>query len=174
MGSGDENKSVLKFLIGAVEFFKAFGGMFLGVDSIIDNFSDSGPLDFFFIMFMGDGFINMRKREVIKVGVIFFELFKNLSVVYGLNFDSLPIFVLFVGSALLERNDFLEDLFGDRIPVNELIVNDRVVVPPVYGGVLATEHIHLGVFFLFLKVNFTILKFSLFLSMQYACFRLVS
>ncbi len=54
MGSGDENKSVLEFLIGAVEFFKAFWGVFLRVDSIIDNFGDSGPLDFFLIMFMCD------------------------------------------------------------------------------------------------------------------------
>lgn len=85
----------------------------------------------------------MWKREINKVGLILFELFKYLRVIDGLYFDSLPFFIFLIGSVLRKRDDFFEDLFGDWISMSELIVDNRIVVTTIGSGILTAKHVHL-------------------------------
>ena len=137
----------MKLLIGAIEFFKTFGCMLFRVDSIVNDLDNSGPLDFFLIILVSDRLVIMWEGEILKIGIILFELFVDISVVDGLDLDSLPIFILFIGSIFLKGDDLFCDLFCNRITMNKFIVNYGIVISPVDGSVLAAEHIHFRVYF---------------------------
>ena len=145
MGSGNKDQSVLELLVGTIELFKTFGSVFFWVNSIFNQFDGSGPLDLFLIILMSNRLVVMGKWEILKIGVILLELFVNFSIIDGLDLDSLPIFVLIVGSVLFEGHNLLEDLFGDWIAMDKLVVNDGVVVTTIDRRVLAAEHVHFGV-----------------------------
>ena len=143
MSSWNKHKCILQLFVIGSKFLKTFGRMLLWINCIFNDITDSSPFYFFLIILIGNWLVCMWKREINKVGLILFELFKYLRVIDGLYFDSLPFFIFLIGSVLRKRDDFFEDLFGDWISMSELIVDNRIVVTTIGSGILTAKHVHL-------------------------------